>query len=234
MEVRLDLFAIALLTLASATACADGNSVSGADAAPGSPDATPGLNDAAPGPSDAPYTADPGANVFTGELAGTDARVAIIATKHHARLYFCGGDSTYTMLSRWVTADLSANGDVTADRSAMGWSIDATVGETMVNGTLTTGDASPYSFLAMAVDKKTISGLYEAVSPCGKVGVIVSQETETDTPVAQGACIGNGNIDIHQVNPVLPLNRDADGAISVVIAGETEEFSVVPAAAPAN
>jgi hypothetical protein len=116
----------------------------------------------------------------------------------------------------------------------MGWSIDATVLQAGVNGTLTTGDAASFSFQATAVDKKTIAGLYEAVSPCGKVGVIVSQQTETDTPVVQGACIGNGNIDIHQVNPVLPLTRDADGAFSVVVAGATEEISVVPAAAPAG
>jgi hypothetical protein len=230
MEVRLDLFAIALLGLACTTACAEGNSVS--EPEPGSPDATPGVHDAAP--PDAPYSTDPGASVFTGTLTDTDARVAVIATKTRARLYFCGGDSTYTMLSRWVTAGLAANGDVTPDANAMGWSIDATVGPAKVNGTLTTGDAASYSFLATIVDKKTISGLYEAVSPCGKVGVIVSQPTETDMPVAQGACIGNGNVDIHQVNPVLPLKRDADGAISVVVAGATEEISVVPAAAPAN
>lgn len=228
MEVRLDLFAIALIGLASATACAEDKSASEPDAAPGSPD----VNDAAP--PDAPYTSDPEASVFTGTLTGTDARVAIIATKHRARLYFCGGDSTYTMLSRWVTADLAANGDVTPDASAKGWSIDANVGQTMANGTLTTGDAASHAFLATAVDKKTIAGLYEAVSPCGKVGVIISQETETDTPVAQGACIGNADIDIHQVNPVLPLQRGADGAISVVVAGETEKISVVPASAPAN
>jgi hypothetical protein len=234
MEVRLELFAVALLGLASLTACAEANSAPGADAAPGSPDASPGMNDAAPGPADAPYTADPGARVFTGELEGTDARVAVIATEHHARMYFCGGDSTYTMLSRWVTADLAANGDVVADRSAMAWSIHATAGPSTVSGTLSTGDASTYSFVAIAVEKKTIAGLYEAVSPCGKVGVIVSQKTEAETPVAQGACIGNGNIDIHQVNPVLPLQRSADGAISVVVAGEAQEISVVPAAAPAN
>lgn len=232
MEVRLELFAIAFAGLGFMAACAEDHSTPRDGAAPGSPDATPGPNDAAPG-QDAPYAADPGATVFTGTLESTDARIAVIATKNHARMYFCGGDSTYAMLSRWVKADLSASGAVTPDASAMDWSIEATVGQATASGTLVTGDASRYSFLATAVDKKTMAGLYEAVSPCGKVGVIVAQAAASDTPVVQGACIGNGNIDIHQVNPVLPLQRSPDGSISVVVAGTKEEVSVVPAAAPA-
>ena len=138
------------------------------------------------------------------------------------------------MLSRWVTADLTSNGAVTTDANALDWSIDATVG-TSVDGTLTTGDDTVYPFTASRIEKKTMGGLYEAVSPCGKVGVIVSQPTESDAPVVQGACIKSPTAaDIHQVNPVLPLTRNADGSISVVVVGETEEISVVPAAAPAN
>src|SRR5687767_1563476 len=38
---------------------------------------------------------EPFARVYTGELTGTDVRVGIIATEQRARVFFCGGASTY-------------------------------------------------------------------------------------------------------------------------------------------
>jgi hypothetical protein len=173
--------------------------------------------------------------VFTGEVAGTDAQVSAIVTSHHARLYFCGGASTYTTLSRWIPA-VTSRGEVTADETAgKGFSVRATLDGDELSGTLSTGDAGAYSFHAGVTNDGTVAGLYEATSPCGKVGVIVTQATAKDEPAAQGACIGTGNVvDIHQVNPVLPLVRTKDGSIRVVVDGSSTEVLVRAAAPPAD
>jgi hypothetical protein len=170
---------------------------------------------------------------FTGTVEGTDARIGVVAAKHHARLYFCGGDSTYTMLSRWVPATIDSSGNLTPDPAAeMGWVVTGTISSDAVDGSLRPGDAASYRFHAAPVADGTIAGLYEGTSPCGKVGVIVSQGSSGESPVAQGACItssGSGSADIHQVNPVGPLERDADETISVEVSGTSETLRVTPA-----
>jgi hypothetical protein len=212
MEGRLILLSIGILGLA-ATGCTGG--------------------DETPAKTDEPAAT---ASVFTGTLEGTDARVAAVATDKHARLYFCGGDTSYETLSRWVPADIGKSGDLTADETAaMGWSLRAALREGILSGSVETGDGGSYPFEAKIVDGRTIAGLYEGLSPCGKVGVIVSQDSSKDDPVAQGACIGSGTtIDIHQVNPVAPLARDSKGAIRVTIEGSPNEVKVTAAAVPAN
>jgi hypothetical protein len=171
--------------------------------------------------------------VFTGEVAGTDAEMSAIVTAHHARLYFCGGDSTYATLSRWVPSKVSGS-DVSADAPAgAGWTLHASIDGDQLDGELSTGDAGTHSFHAGVIDDRTMAGLYEATSPCGHVGVIIMQPSAQDAPAAQGACIGDGNVDIHQVNPVLPLVRAKDGTIRVVIDGSSTEVSISAAAPPA-
>src|SRR6266571_2264201 len=38
--------------------------------------------------------------LYVGTVDGSDARVALVATAHHARIYFCGGPSSYMDLTR--------------------------------------------------------------------------------------------------------------------------------------
>jgi hypothetical protein len=213
MEGRLILISIGILGLAATSGCAGGGETAPKNTEPSTP------------------------TVFTGQIEGTDARVAAVATATHARLYFCGGDSSYETLSRWVPADIGKSGALAPDEaSAMGWVIQGTLRDGVLSGSLVAGDAGSYSFDAKPVDDRTLAGLYEATSDCGKVGVIVSQPSTKDTPQAQGACISNGtvDVDIHQVNPVTPLVKDAKGAIRVTVEGITGEISVVAASAPGS
>lgn len=229
MEARLGSIGSVLLALAAA-ACStvtssrphDGGRVS--DAGSHAETGTPGHT---------PADAAPPLRFFTGTVQGTDARVAVVAAQHHARIYFCGGDATYTSLSRWVPAAIEGDGTLVPDAKAeMGWDVNATLSGDNVSGTLATGDAARLAFDAKSVDAHTIAGLYEGSSPCGKVGLIVSQPTPDDDAIAQGACISAttmGTVDIHQVNPVAPFERAADGTIAVEVAGTMEQVTLTPA-----
>jgi hypothetical protein len=180
-----------------------------------------------PGPSES------AARVFTGEVAGTDAQVSAIVTAHRARIYFCGGDSTYRTLTHWIPSAVVSGMNVTADDTA-GFGLQASLDGDELAGSLATGDGGAYTFHASTIDGRTVAGLYEAVSACGKVGLIVSQASSKDDPAGQGACIGTTTVDIHQVNPVLPLVRAKNGTIRVVVDGSSAEVLVKAAAPPAD
>ncbi len=177
--------------------------------------------------------------VFTGQVDGTDARLAVVATVHHARVYFCGGDSSYASSTQWFTVDLGASGQIASPKGVDGGlSFDGQIGDGDVRGTLVAGDGVSHAFAASPVSSGTIAGLYETQRPCGKVGLIVAQASPASAPLGQGACIGkpaaNGASPVEQVTPLRPLARSADGTIRVVIAASADEASVEPAAAPAE
>src|SRR6185503_13518838 len=132
----------------------------------------------------------PAARVYTGDVAETDARIGIIATEHRARLFFCGGASSYQTLTRWLTADITAEHQLAIPSDAgPTWGIQGKVTDAEVNGSIDIGDAMPRTFRATMVSERTISGLYEGTAPCGRLGLIVVQPTPDSTAVGQGACV---------------------------------------------
>ncbi len=172
----------------------------------------------------------PAGRVYTGEVTGTDVRVGIIATEHRARVFFCGGDSTYETMTRWVTGDIDAAHQLSLPSSATAkWVLTGAVADAEVTGSVDVGDGVARSFRATMVSERTISGLYEGTSGCGRIGLIVSQSTPDTTAVAQGACVGPA---LEQVNPLQPIVRTADGAILVTIGKSIAEREVRPAAPP--
>jgi hypothetical protein len=181
-----------------------------------------------PNPQAEPASTAP--RVFVGEVPGTDARVGIVASSAHARFFFCGGPSSYLTLTHWLPADLTPAGDASADVG--GFRLDAMLEGKNARGTIVEADGSSHPFAAVAITPATVAGLYEAASPCGKVGLIVSQTSAAAPAEGQGACVsGAGQTPgIRQVNPILPLARDASGTIRVVVDGSGEEAQVRAAA----
>jgi hypothetical protein len=176
-------------------------------------------------------------------MAGTDALVAIVATPHRARVYFCGGSSSFETLTRWFTVDIASSGDAVVEPDAGDWQLQARFdaqGATGAAGTVTPGDGVARSFQAAAVATGTIAGLYEELAaPCGHIGLIVEQPAPGSAPIGQGACIGPGPAPgapakVLQVNPLEPLVRTSDGTIAVVVAGASEQELVHAAAPPSN
>ena len=180
--------------------------------------------------SSSPATVAP--RVFVGQVEGSDARVALITTEHNARVFFCGGDTTYKSMTHWIpSAPIDAKGAVSQPPDAAGWAVEGEVQSSGASGMVTAHGGSTFAFHAVPVATGTIAGIYEAAGPCGKVGLIVAQASAGDAPVGQGACVPpNGNADPEQVNPIRPIARAADGTIPVVVGGA--RLLVRPAAAP--
>src|SRR5579859_4209976 len=159
----------------------------------------------------------------TGQVAASDALVAAIATAHSARVYFCGGASSFATLSHWFTVDLDPSGNGAVPPDAHGWSLQMHVDGGGLAGSVTAGDGVARSFQTVPVAADAVAGLYESLaSPCGRIGLIVVQGSG-GAPQGQGACIGPGAAggppQILQVNPLSPIARSAQGAIAVTVSG---------------
>jgi hypothetical protein len=172
----------------------------------------------------------PFGRVYTGELTGTDVRVGIIASERRARVFFCGGASSYERMTRWITADIDTAHQLSIPADAAPtWGLQGRVGDTEVTGTIDVGDAMPRPFRATVVSERTIGGLYEGTAPCGRLGLIVAHANPDTTPAGQGACVGQT---LEQVNPLEPIVRDSDGTIRVKVGTSDAERQVRPAAPP--
>jgi hypothetical protein len=173
--------------------------------------------------------------IYVGDVSGTDVRVAVVATSNRARIYFCGGPSSYATATKWLVANIDDAQRLTTAATDDAWSLDARVERGTIGGVVRLADAAPHAFQASAVARGTIAGLYETSASCGggmgKVGLIVAQSTSSSEPVGQGACIEGDSATVLQVNPIMPLAPDADGAIAVTTAG-SDPALVRPATPP--
>jgi hypothetical protein len=163
---------------------------------------------------------------LVGSVDDSDMRVAaVVEDRANARLFFCGGPSSYASSTKWIIVPIAAHGVV--DFDADGWKVHGTLTGAALSGTVEQNDQRR-RFSALPIASGTIAGLYEGTADCGRVGLIVSQPDADADPTGQGACVGEGH-DPEQVNPILPVALE-DGAIRVEI-GELE--SSVHEAAPA-
>ncbi len=174
-------------------------------------------------------------SVWVGEVKGTDIKVALADKGGGAAvLFFCGGDESYTMSTRWF-ADGAAI-EEPFDFEDSGGRVDGAVKGAAASGSARTDRGETLSWSASAINSATIAGLYEGTAPCGKLGLIVTQATADDAPSGQGACVrADGDaIVVEQVNPIR-LAPSATHELAVQVASAPErEFTVRPVAAGAR
>ena len=175
---------------------------------------------------DAARSDAPSVQRWVGSVDNTDVRLgAVIESKSRARLFFCGGPTSYQSATRWIILDVAAAGGFEFDDS--GWIVRGKLDGDQLSGTIDQGGEN-HAFSATPVAEQTIAGLYEGSAECGRVGLIVTQRDSKATPSGQGACLG-GDQPPEQVNPILPIALK-DGSIRVKV-GNVE--SSVHEAAPA-
>lgn len=164
---------------------------------------------------------------WVGTVDDSDIRLgAVIENGDRARLFFCGGPSSYATATRWISLPVAADGGLEFDDG--GWIVRATRSREALSGTVQQNGESR-RFSASKTATGTIAGLYEGTADCGRVGLIVAQPDSSADPTGQGACVGDGHPP-EQVNPILPVSLE-DGAIRVKI-GEMESEVREAALAP--
>jgi hypothetical protein len=91
------------------------------------------------------------------------------------------------------------------------------------------GEPEPLSFSARKPEPDTLTGVYDAIVPCGHAGLIVLQSAADADSHAQGACLlrDGDAVVVEQVNPVLPVARDASRGVLVELGSAPDERFLV-------
>jgi len=176
---------------------------------------------------------EPRARVWVGELADTDAKVGFVHSGDEAVLFLCGGEASYPELTRWFSGTTALEGPFSFE--APGFRVEGELRDDVLEGTVRRSEEDENAWSAAPVAADTLAGLYSGEAPCGRVGLIVSQTDADDEPTGQGACVtfADGQFNVEQVNPVLPL-RLADEVLRVIVASDPDrEITVRPLAATA-
>lgn len=197
-----------------------------------------GVHDAATGDAGRDAGALP-LQVLVGAVEGSDIAVGAIIADRRARMFFCGGATSYASATHWfplVELDLDDDADAGFDQtSADGFAVRGSLLGATLRGEYTAKGEASQQFSAHPVQEGTLAGLYEGMSDCGRVGLIATQARPKGPVHAQGACVGPGHLP-EQVNPILPVTLAADGTIGVelVIDDGTQDARVHAAAGPST
>ncbi len=169
--------------------------------------------------------------VFVGDVAGSDVKLGAVVAGGGARLFFCGGPTSYAERTRWLQVEIDDRSRFELD--ADDWHVRGRLAGTSLSGEVEHGAAAPADFVAELARASTLAGLYEGTADCGRVGLIVTQRDEDAPATGQGACVGPGHAP-EQVNPILPISLEDDGSIRVEVEADdgAQEARVTPAAAP--
>lgn len=194
-----------------------------------------GVHDAATGDASGRDAGDRALRVLVGAVEGSDIAVGAIIADRRARMFFCGGASSYASATHWFPlVELGLDGDADAgfdQTSADGFAVRGSLLGATLRGEVTRKGEASQQFSADLVQDGTLAGLYESMSDCGRVGLIVTQARQKDAARAQGACVGPGHLP-EQVNPILPVTLAADGTIGVeLITDDGKQDARVHAAA---
>jgi len=170
---------------------------------------------------------------WVGAVDGSDIAVGIVFAKQQAVLFFCGGDDSYRVATHWFSGALTEGAPFSLSDAS--WSVNGEQQQGVLTGTVANA-GELRNFTANPVIPGTLAGVYDARSPCGHVGLIVRQDSPSDEPAAQGTCLRSiaGEVVVEQVNPVMPLARDAELGIQVTVPATNEQITVHPLAPAAG
>jgi len=165
-------------------------------------------------PTDDDAGAPAGLTRWVGEVEDSDVLLGVVVDEGaRARVFFCGGPSSFASSTRWVLTEVDGDGAFSFEDT--GWRVRGEIGANRIRGRLEIGDDAGQDFSAAPIRAGTLAGLYEGQAECGRVGLIVLQDRPSSPPRGQGACVGPGHLP-EQVSPILPITLDA-GAIAVEI-----------------
>jgi hypothetical protein len=177
------------------------------------------------------HALEPAPQVWIGEVQDTDVKVALADRKTSVALFFCGGNDSYAGSTRWFAEGASLEHAFSFKSGA--WSVDGAVDGAVARGNVQIDTNDPEPWITRAPDAGTLAGLYEGEAPCGKLGLIVTQQRPQDSPTGQGAClrVDGDSVVVEQVNPVRLAAQSAEREIAVTVASAPgREFTVRPVA----
>jgi hypothetical protein len=166
---------------------------------------------------------------WVGAVEETDVRVAVLAGRGKARLYFSGGAESYATATRWFNVEYDGGEHIEFEEDS--WRIHAhlTLGGLIAEVQL--GDDVTRKLNAAEVEPGTLAGLYEGKADCGRLGLIVTQAAKDTRPTAQGACTNTTGKSLQRVDPIAPITSERGKIRVLTPGGSGDETLLLQAAA---
>ncbi|HET9934261.1 MAG TPA: hypothetical protein VFQ35_26345 [Polyangiaceae bacterium] len=168
-----------------------------------------------------------GTFLWVGGVAESDIAFAAVSSTQSATLFFCGGPDSLVRGTHWLPYVAPLSGDFSEESS--GVRVRGSVVPALLQGTLEVPGERPRSFSAVGARLDGLAGLYEGIAPCGHIGLIVFPEDAEGTR-AQGTCVRTveGEVQVEQVNPVMPLAALDDRGVAVEVGSDPQPVIVRP------
>ena len=161
---------------------------------------------------------------WVGAVEETDVRVAVIAGRGKARLFFSGSAESYATATRWFNLEYDGGEHLEFEEDT--WRLHAHLTLGGLVGEVQLGEDITRSVQAAELESRTLAGLYEGKADCGRLGLIVAQATKDAPPTAQGACTNAAGVTTQRVNPIVPISSEA-GKIRVRMPGGSGDETVL-------
>jgi hypothetical protein len=180
---------------AAAAACSDGGVVNLSGDGGGGADSAVDAAVSADGSSDA--DAGSTGRIFVGDVTNSDAEIGIVVEGSKGFVFFCGGATSFSTLTRWFRGDVSLASFTLTDASGAKATGALQSDGVTVTGTYDLGDAGSLAFTAKEIAPGTVAGLYEANDAEGTYALIA--------PTAQWDALGAFKLGSGVVQQVVPL-----------------------------
>jgi hypothetical protein len=167
------------------------------------------------------------APVYVGNVAGTDALLAVVVDGEEVVAYVCGGPSSFETHSRWFRAPVGDTRERAINLENDGLSLVGSLEGSVARGELREPDGTIRSWTAAALHGG-LAGLYAAEDEGCMTGVIVGESEDGADPPAQGTWCNAAGVRA-QVTPLQPILLQKNGLeVSVTVGGKSRRLFVTP------
>lgn len=122
-----------------------------------------------------PSTTSPGPRVYVGEIAGSDALIALVVQDGQLAGYACGGPNTWGSHTGWFFGTLSGS-EINPTTAPNGHRLEGRLSGSSASGSFTLPDGTSLSWTAQEARPGTGAGLYTHEEDGQRTGLIVTNE----------------------------------------------------------
>lgn len=122
-----------------------------------------------------PSTTSPGPRVYVGEIAGSDALIALVVQDGQLAGYACGGPNTWGSHTGWFFGTLSGS-EINPTTAPNGHRLEGRLSGSSASGSFTLPDGTSLSWTAQEARPGTGAGLYAHEEDGQRTGLIVTNE----------------------------------------------------------
>jgi hypothetical protein len=122
-----------------------------------------------------PSTTSPGPRVYVGEIAGSDALIALVVQDGQLAAYACGGPNTWGSHTGWFFGTLSGS-EINPTTAPNGHRLEGRLSGSSASGSFTLPDGTSLSWTAQEARPGTGAGLYAHEEDGQRTGLIVTNE----------------------------------------------------------